>query len=224
MKYLFSLVFLLSALFALGQRDYHSFAVINDPDGYTNVRSGPGSQHEVIGKVLEGEVFLVDASGSESENTWKQITLVLSGDLKQLSGYMHQSRIQMLSDLTLIKDIEVQIKPFNENLYRFEYQTESGAKMVIHQKTGDFFWGTDGSLPRRAYERLTFTYCGRTYSVAPSILANYFEPSPSWHYAYVDGAGNAYIIADNSDGAGGYTVVFSLNEQGVRHHFAWRFG
>ncbi len=33
-------------------------AVIDDPDGFTNIRSGQGTQTKIVGKVLEGEKFL----------------------------------------------------------------------------------------------------------------------------------------------------------------------
>lgn len=33
-------------------------AVIDDPDGFTNIRSGQGTQTQIVGKVLEGEKFL----------------------------------------------------------------------------------------------------------------------------------------------------------------------
>jgi uncharacterized protein YgiM (DUF1202 family) len=32
-------------------------AVINDPDGYTNVRSGQGASYGIIARINEGEVF-----------------------------------------------------------------------------------------------------------------------------------------------------------------------
>ncbi|MEQ8311018.1 MAG: TIR domain-containing protein [Sphingopyxis sp.] len=33
-------------------------AVIDDPDGFTNIRAGRGTNHAIVGKVLEGETFL----------------------------------------------------------------------------------------------------------------------------------------------------------------------
>lgn len=40
-------------------QDYMFIANINDPDGYTNVRSAPTKQSEVLDKILEGEDFKV---------------------------------------------------------------------------------------------------------------------------------------------------------------------
>lgn len=41
------------------EQEYMFIANINDPDGYTNVRSAPTKQSEVLDKILEGEDFKV---------------------------------------------------------------------------------------------------------------------------------------------------------------------
>ena len=60
-------------------------AVINDPDGYTNVRSGPGIQRKVIGRIVDGEVFYVLSRRGE----WWQVK---TRDGKH--GFMHHSRVK----------------------------------------------------------------------------------------------------------------------------------
>jgi hypothetical protein len=62
-------------------------AVINDPDGFTNVRRGPGAEYPVIIKIYEGQQFLVVSQNGE---WWK----VIYGSH---SGYMHRSRIAIIS-------------------------------------------------------------------------------------------------------------------------------
>lgn len=56
---------------------------INDPDGYTNVRSGPGKKYSVVAKVYEGEMFIILETGE-----WHKIITK-----KGIVGYMHYSRI-----------------------------------------------------------------------------------------------------------------------------------
>jgi hypothetical protein len=60
--------------------------VINDPDGFTYVRSGQSSDSPVIAKVLKGQIFKFDAG--EGSEWWKVI--LDSGT----SGWMHYSRIR----------------------------------------------------------------------------------------------------------------------------------
>ena len=35
----------------------NKLAVINDPDGYTNIRSGKGTSFEIVDKIYDSEVF-----------------------------------------------------------------------------------------------------------------------------------------------------------------------
>lgn len=62
-------------------------AVINDPDGFTNVRKEQGADSEVVARVKAGEVF--EYESSEGSPWWK-VTLA-SGK----SGWMHSSRIRL---------------------------------------------------------------------------------------------------------------------------------
>lgn len=61
-------------------------AVIDDPDGYTNVRSGQGSQYSTIDRVVEGEVFFTIP---QQADWWPVRT---KGNKM---GYMHRSRIRL---------------------------------------------------------------------------------------------------------------------------------
>ena len=61
-------------------------AVINDPDGYTNIRSGEGTNYNIIGAVYEGEVFYAIRNNS---NDWWRIKTK-----NGIIGYMHKSRIR----------------------------------------------------------------------------------------------------------------------------------
>ncbi len=62
-------------------------AVINDPEGFTNIRAKPSSQSEILGKVLEGEKFL---TYQQSGAWWR----VRKGD--GTTGYMFRKLIRVL--------------------------------------------------------------------------------------------------------------------------------
>jgi len=65
-------------------------AVINDPDGYTNVREGKSVNYGVIAKIYENEVFY--AYPSTTSNWYPVITK------NGTKGYVHNSRISFLSN------------------------------------------------------------------------------------------------------------------------------
>ena len=62
-------------------------AVIEDPDGYTNVRSGPAESFPVVARVNRGEVFTTYPQGGE----WWQVRTADSR-----VGYMAASRIRLI--------------------------------------------------------------------------------------------------------------------------------
>lgn len=65
--------------------------VINDPDGFTNVRAEPRETAAIVARVKTGEVFECgDASAYGSE--WRKVTL---GSGK--TGWMHYSRMRLIA-------------------------------------------------------------------------------------------------------------------------------
>lgn len=62
-------------------------AVINDPDGFTHVRTGPGMSYPIQTRVLAGEVFTTTVSNDR----WWHITTK-----DGITGYMHRSRIHVI--------------------------------------------------------------------------------------------------------------------------------
>ncbi len=61
-------------------------AIICDPDGYTNVRSGPGKDHSIIEKIRDGEIFAIVKWGK-----WCKI-ITPTGK----NGFVHQSRVKKI--------------------------------------------------------------------------------------------------------------------------------
>ena len=72
-----------------------SMAVINDPDGYTNVRDYDG---KVIAKVKEGERFIAAKPWNQSDDP-KWSVCLKSG----ITGFMDKTRIHLLPDEPLMK-------------------------------------------------------------------------------------------------------------------------
>jgi hypothetical protein len=63
-------------------------AVIDDPDGFTNVRAEPNAKSAVVAKVKRGEVFTFTFEVSSRDSEWCAVTLA-SGK----KGYMHADRV-----------------------------------------------------------------------------------------------------------------------------------
>jgi len=80
-----SIAFLILGIASTASGQYRG--IINDPDGFTNVRAGQSMDSAIVAKALTGEVFEFD--GGEGSEWWK-VTLA-SGK----TGWMNQSRIRL---------------------------------------------------------------------------------------------------------------------------------
>jgi Bacterial SH3 domain len=74
--------------------------VIDDPDGFTNLRAEPSADSAIIARVKNGEVFQFDAlSWAREPGEWWMVTLG-SGR----TGYMHSSRIRFHARMAELGD------------------------------------------------------------------------------------------------------------------------
>lgn len=67
--------------------------VIDDPDGYVNVRARPSAEAPVVAKVKTGERFTFEREEEDDQTEWCKVQL-FSGK----SGWMHGSRIRFFYD------------------------------------------------------------------------------------------------------------------------------
>ena len=72
-----------------GSETVHQAAIINDPDGYTNVRAGADGKAKIVAKIVDGERFFFDeVPGSK----WVKVYRTATADAECI-GYMHSSRV-----------------------------------------------------------------------------------------------------------------------------------
>lgn len=64
--------------------------IINDPDGYTNIRRGQGVDHEVVGRIEEADQFKYYPN--KRSDWWKIETMPYFGE--PVIGFVYKSRIQ----------------------------------------------------------------------------------------------------------------------------------
>lgn len=113
-------------------------AVIEDPDGFVNVRSRPDVKSDVVLKIQKDEFFTCEPSESE----WWFVK-----DFFDNEGYMHKSRIRLIKDLPG-KDLErlfvnPPVAPDDELVGQAELAERYQGKVV---EVGDLNCGDDQSL------------------------------------------------------------------------------
>ena len=86
-----------------GNKVLKRIAIVNDPDGYTNIREWQGVDAPIIGKVLEGNLFFYIPN---SKSDWCKVQLINSCKW----GYMHKSRITFYGMLNRAERVSIQEK------------------------------------------------------------------------------------------------------------------
>ncbi|SFS81399.1 hypothetical protein SAMN04488006_0177 [Lutibacter maritimus] len=79
-------------------------AIINDSDGFTNVRLGPGTDFEVIDTLFNEDFFYFKTDGNSD---WAKVTAWKG---RQIEGFIHKSRIQEVKKLDSKSRKEIIIK------------------------------------------------------------------------------------------------------------------
>lgn len=131
-------------------------ARIKDKDGFTNVRSGKGTQYPVIATLDTSDLFFCDRSNDE----WiKIIILTKFTDISNVEGYIHKSSIEFLEDIDINSKKELLEKTLNTYQKKLKHcynlrQTKE------YDKTNTVCWEASG-------------YSDRYYSPILEILPSY---------------------------------------------------
>ncbi|OXB16381.1 hypothetical protein B0A68_08280 [Flavobacterium reichenbachii] len=191
---------------------------MNDNDGFANIRSEARKGNNISDKLDNG--FLV--YGFQPEDNW--IGIDYTKNNKDLGGYVYKDRIKFLSEFTKIplsketaakvtfkKDnfnIVTESKKFDPKTAKITYSKD---KSYIQKINGKEIWGADGNTPKIAYKSITVVMGDKTIEVPASAFDDLFEPNFfSTQINYNKKEDILYICSSNSDGAGGYEVVWVI--------------
>jgi hypothetical protein len=225
------------ALFAF-KGAFAQLSIINDPDGYVNVREGKSLKAKVIGKLFEREIFLCDDEDSKDDWLWvafdsKNFT-VFNSDQKNYSNvendiksFVHRSRVIHLYSLpkphlaktwlsnhnTLIlqnDSIKISISKavFVAKNHHINF-SKAGEVLKIDGKTPI---GEDGGMPKYVVHNIELKINGVSIDLPPNSYVDLYQPKLNNFNIHYDKNGNIYLLmAANSDGAGGYDVVWVIS-------------
>lgn len=214
MKYLSLLIVLISgSSFAqIGQ-----FATVNDVDGFSNIRSSAEINKEnIIEKLDNGTLVFVLGM----ENDWYDVDY---GKDESQNGYIYKNRILFIEDYlkidvyseketTLIlknDNIEINIiqEKFNPDKHKLTFDN------WLTKINGKSFWGTDGGIPKTQYQSIKIKINNKNIDLPKTAFYDLFEPN--WYHTkanYDEKNDVLYLHSFNSDGAGGYAVVWKIEK------------
>lgn len=219
--------------------------IINDPDGYTNVRAD--SSMLIIDKLYNNQVFFDWNTRSEIEDgvkdNWHHIeygakngmTMIYSGT-ESKTGRVHKSRIRYLSELKQLPqisssknifkygndtlNIEIKRRPFNAKSHKLVKDQENGWLKSIDGV--ESLWGIDGNIPQYEYESVTVTYPGGVLQFPKENLQYLYEPGDNFTHIALSDDNTFFLFMMNSDGAGGYMVVWTIKDYHIKSQLAIR--
>ena len=221
MKKLF-LVFLFFGQFALVQAQIEAFAVINDKDGYVNVRKEKSVHSKVLKKLDNNTLIFVLEYDKAYYGNWIH---------PDYEGYIYNDRVKWIHNFPQIakgiakgntivfegKEIQVVLstEKFDKSKHSFKYHKEY--RDVIEKIDGKLFWGTDGNMPKREYKSIEVKIRGKQVSIPQSAYNDLYESYlyTEFNSVHYDKDNDIlYIVANNGDGAGAYMVCWQI-EKGV---------
>ncbi|OKL39334.1 hypothetical protein [Pontibacter flavimaris] len=194
-------------------------AIIQDKDGYTNVREKPNGQSQVIHKLYSNEAFWYDYEEGHDTNEWipvfipKNLFSLNSTEVSYIEGFIHKSRLQTLDKL----------QPYKGTDFKFEYLIEPFAlnNRVVDKYNGAVaaiagrpVWGTDGNFPITQINGVNAIVEGKKVEINPPLYNDIYECTNTFK---VYKNGDCYIVYQwNSDGAGAYQVVWVFTKDGLK--------
>lgn len=200
-------------------RLFSQVAVIDDKDGFTNVRENPDGKSKVIYKIQEFELFLYEMESSEN-NDWIKVfvpknkySLDCNG-FDNLIGYIHKSRLKPIEEL----------EKYNGEEFKFKYvlDTFSFENKIIDYADGKWisringrpFYGTDGDVPNNEVKSIDIMLEGEKIVISELLYADLFVLTNDFNiYRTKD---QYFVQQWNSDGAGGYLIVWHIDKSGVK--------
>jgi hypothetical protein len=204
------------------------FAVINDKDGYVNVRKSGDGKSPLVGRLTATSIFGLDES-NVSKSDW--IKIYEQKDRRHgLEGYIYHDRFRFITSFKSIGTIkqgknwcsakndsisvELRSSRFAVKQHRLTYNKpdKSNTYRFIEKVDGRDFWGTDGEMPTQAISQLHISYKGKEVSIPVSAYNDLYEPRFSTLKVFIAPNKTIYIELDNSDGAGAYTVIWVIKD------------
>ena len=211
-NYLIILLFLFFSHLNFGQ-----IAVIKDNDGFTNVRKQPKGDSEIIYKLKDSEIF----SYEEQKDELDWIKVYISKNKYQLEcdendtfiGYVHKSRLCPIENLTKYSGTEFSFK-YKLQKFSFKNKISDFDGKWLTKINGRRIYGTDGNIPKTEVVGIETSMKGKTIEIPEMLYEDIFECNNEFE---INKNKDDYIVHQwNSDGAGGYLIVWVLGNQKLK--------
>ena len=216
----FILLFLLISDIVFAQEE--AFAVINDKDGYVNVRKGKSAQSRVLKRLNNKTIVFVYNYDKATDGNW-----IYTDE----EGYIYNDRVKWIHKFPIIakgiakgntivfegKEIQVILTSgkFDKSKHSFEYFKDSPTGIEVIDDA--LLYGTDGKMPTTEYRSIVINIHGKQVSLPKDAYSDLYEPTflTDHNSVYYDKESDIlYIVANNNYAERPYKVCWQI-EKGV---------
>lgn len=216
----FILLFLLISDIVFAQEE--AFAVINDKDGYVNVRKGKSAQSKVLKRLNNKTIVFVYNYDKATDGNW-----IYTDE----EGYIYNDRVKWIHKFPIIakgiakgntivfegKEIQVVLTSgkFDKSKHSFEYFKDSPTGIEVIDD--ELPYGTDGKMPTTEYRSIEVNIHGKRVFLPKDAYSDLYEPTflTDHNSVYYDKESDIlYIVANNNYAERPYKVCWQI-EKGV---------
>ena len=220
MKKLF-LVFLFFCQFAFVRAQEEAFAVINDKDGYVNVREGKSAQSKVLKRLNNKTIVFVYNYDKATDGNW-----IYTDE----EGYIYNDRVKWIHKFPIIakgiakgntivfegKEIQVVLTSgkFDKSKHSFKYFKDSSTGIEVIDDPA-LLYGNDGKMPTTEYRSIVINIHGKQVSLPKDAYSDLYEPTflTDHNSVYYDKESDIlYIVANNNYADRPYKVCWQIEK------------
>ena len=217
------LVFLFFCQFAFVRAQEEAFAVINDKDGYVNVRKEKSAQSKVLKKLNNKTIVFVYNYNKATDGNW-----IYTDE----EGYIYNDRVKWIHKFPIIakgiakgntivfegKEIQVVLTSgkFDKSKHSFKYFKDSSTGIEVIDDPA-LLYGNDGKMPTTEYRSIVINIHGKQVSLPKDAYSDLYEPTflTDHNSVYYDKESDIlYIVANNNYADRPYKVCWQI-ERGV---------
>ena len=199
-----------------------AFAVINDKDGYVNVRKGKSAQSKVLKRLNNKTIVFAYNYDKATDGNW-----IYTDE----EGYIYNDRVKWIHKFPIIakgiakgntivfegKEIQVVLTSgkFDKSKHSFEYFKDSPTGIEVIDD--ELPYGTDGKMPTTEYRSIEVNIHGKRVSLPKDAYSDLYEPTflTDHNSVYYDKESDIlYIVANNNYADRPYKVCWQI-EKGV---------
>ncbi len=204
-------IFLLTACLSI-QLSFAQFAKVIDKDGYVNIRENADANSKIIGKINSDEIVYIFEADNKN---WANVS----------NGYIHNSRLKYIQTYQAVpptvRDANKAIFKSGNikvNIVSGKFNFKENEKDFTSTLNGDYYkeqqvWGIDRTIPKTHYISITAQIGDKTIQIPEKEIENLFEVNNKSTTCYYDRINDIlYISMLNSDGAGTYAALFTIEK------------